>query len=243
MNNFNDIIWIFLYVMTFFAVLWWYTVIPRLTKIIRSGITFVSRNVMLSGVLLLAVSNVNNPVGLVGLPYVMWSAHFFVTHIQTEKISSWNGPSVRVCCFMLARASTKTFVSRVRKTAKKSSLAEKFVSGVTRQPRYHCTLVIQWKQESHSMPFYRRCSCVLFRSLCNLLASTLPGSVCGVAVRHSSPNLNPWLGTYAAAYHVLHWSHHMLVIVSLQESNERPSDLQHSALTTVLSRSARRLTV
>ena len=36
---------------------------------------------------LLAVSNVNNPVGLVCLPYVMWSAHFFVTHIQTEKIA------------------------------------------------------------------------------------------------------------------------------------------------------------
>ena len=57
---------------------------------------FVSRNVMLSGVSLLAVSNLNNPVGLVGLPYVMWSAHFFVTHIQTEKISSWNGPTVHV---------------------------------------------------------------------------------------------------------------------------------------------------
>ena len=68
---------------------------------------------MLSGVSLLAVSNVNNPVGLVGLPYLMWSAHFFVTHIQTEKISSWNGPTVLVCCFMLARASTKTFVSRI----------------------------------------------------------------------------------------------------------------------------------
>ena len=35
------------------------------------------------------------------------------THIQTEKISSWNGPTVHVCCFMLARASTKTFVSRI----------------------------------------------------------------------------------------------------------------------------------
>jgi len=44
---------------------------------------------------------------------VMWSAHFFVTHIQTEKISSWNGPTVHVCCFMLACASTKTFVSRI----------------------------------------------------------------------------------------------------------------------------------
>jgi len=66
---------------------------------------------------------------------VMWSAHFFVTHIQTEKISSWNGPTVHVCCFMLARASTKTFVSRVGKTAKKNlrlpknSLAGSLVSG------------------------------------------------------------------------------------------------------------------
>ena len=30
------------------------------------------------------------------------------------------------------------FVSRVQKTSKKSSLAEKFVSRVNRQPRYHC---------------------------------------------------------------------------------------------------------
>ena len=88
---------------------------------------------MLSGVSLLAVSNVNNPVELVGLPYVTWSAHFFVTHIQTEKISSWNGPTVHVCCFLLARASTETFVSRVQKNSgKKSSLAEKFVSRVIR---------------------------------------------------------------------------------------------------------------
>ena len=66
------------------------TVIPRLTKIIRSGITFVSRNVMLSDVSLLAVSNVNNPVGLVGLPYVMWSAHFFVTHTDgKDKLLEW----------------------------------------------------------------------------------------------------------------------------------------------------------
>jgi len=44
---------------------------------------------------------------------VMWSAHFYVTHIQTEKISSWNGPTVHVYCFMLACTSTKTFVSRI----------------------------------------------------------------------------------------------------------------------------------
>jgi len=47
-----------------------------------------------------------------------WSAHLFVTHIQTEKISSWNGQTVHICCLMLARASTKTFVNRVQKTAK-----------------------------------------------------------------------------------------------------------------------------
>ena len=71
------------------------------------------KQLMLSGVSLLAVSNINNPVRLVGLPFVMWSAHFFVTHIQTEKISSWNCPTVHVCCFMLAHASTKIFVSRI----------------------------------------------------------------------------------------------------------------------------------
>jgi len=59
------------------------------------------------------------------LPYVMWSAHFFVTHIQTEKISSWNGPTVHVCRFRLAHASTKTFISRVWKTAKKISVSRK----------------------------------------------------------------------------------------------------------------------
>ena len=48
------------------------------------------------------------------------------------ELLSWNGPTVHVCCFMLGRASTKTFVSRVQKTAKKSSLAEKFVSRVIR---------------------------------------------------------------------------------------------------------------
>ena len=61
------------------------------------------------------------------------------------ELLSWNGPTVHVYCFMLSRASTKTFVSRIHirqpspKTAKKSSLAEKFISRVTRQPRYHCS--------------------------------------------------------------------------------------------------------
>jgi len=77
------------------------TVIPLLTKIIRSGITFDSRNLRYPK--LLAVSKVNNPVGLVCLPYVMWSAHFFVTHIQAEKISSWNG-SDRSCLLLYVSA-------------------------------------------------------------------------------------------------------------------------------------------
>ena len=33
------------------------------------------------------------------------------------------------------------FANRVRKTAKKFPLAEKFISRVTRQPRYHCTFL------------------------------------------------------------------------------------------------------
>ena len=81
--------------------------------------------------------------------YTMFLLFFFVTHIQTEKISSWNGPTVHVCCFMLARASTKTFVSRVRKTAKKkSSLAEKFVRRVTRTVlawrHLHGARILEW---------------------------------------------------------------------------------------------------
>jgi len=35
------------------------------------------------------------------------------------ELLSWNGPTVHVCCFMLARASTETFISRFQKTAKK----------------------------------------------------------------------------------------------------------------------------
>jgi hypothetical protein len=71
------------------------------------------KQLMLSGVSLLDVWNLNNPIRLVGLPYMMCLAHFFVTHIQSEKISSWNGPTVHVCCFMLPHASTKTFISRI----------------------------------------------------------------------------------------------------------------------------------
>ena len=41
------------------------------------------------------------------------------------ELLSWNGPTVHVCCFMLARTSTKTFVSRVQKTAKKIFVSRK----------------------------------------------------------------------------------------------------------------------
>ena len=37
---------------------------------------------------------------------------------KLTELLSWNGPTVHVCCFMLARASTKTFVSRFKKTSK-----------------------------------------------------------------------------------------------------------------------------
>ena len=32
-----------------------------------------------------------------------------------NELLSWNGPTLHVCCFMLARASTKTFFSRIQK--------------------------------------------------------------------------------------------------------------------------------
>jgi len=47
------------------------------------------------------------------------------------ELLSWNGPTVHICCFMLARAYTKTFVtesvfvSRVQKTAKKIFVSRK----------------------------------------------------------------------------------------------------------------------
>ena len=62
----------------------------------------------------------------------------------------WNGPTVHVWCFMLARASTKTFFIRIhirqpspkKKQRKKSQLTEKFLIRVTRQPRYHCIVKV-----------------------------------------------------------------------------------------------------
>ena len=44
---------------------------------------------------------------------------------KLTELLSWNGPTVHVCCFMLARASTKTFVSRVQKTSEKIFVSRK----------------------------------------------------------------------------------------------------------------------
>ena len=51
------------------------------------------------------------------IPQLMKIIRFRITFvsrnvIQMEKISSWNGPTDHICCFMLACASTKTFVSQ-----------------------------------------------------------------------------------------------------------------------------------
>ena len=60
------------------------------------------------------------------------------------ELLTWNGPTIRVCCFMLSRASTKTFVSRVQKSEKnlcqlKNSLALSLPSrGIT----VFCLLVV-----------------------------------------------------------------------------------------------------
>ena len=87
----------------------WYTVIPRLTKIIRSGITFVSRNVILYKLCKYIIHFI-----LLNWKYVHNVFTILLPDLQSLfKVSSWNGPTVHVCCFMLARASTKTFVSRI----------------------------------------------------------------------------------------------------------------------------------
>ena len=59
-------------------------------------------------------SNVNNPVGLVGLPCAMWSDHFFVTHIQTDgkaKLMEW--PDRSCLLFYVSARIHWTFVSRI----------------------------------------------------------------------------------------------------------------------------------
>ena len=43
------------------------------------------------------------------------------------ELLSWNGPTVHVCCFMLARASTKTFVSRIHIGQQRQKNSEKIL--------------------------------------------------------------------------------------------------------------------
>ena len=84
------------------------------------------------------------------------------------ELLSWNGPTVHVCCFMSARASNKTFrqlnpysLVDFKKQRKKSSLAEKFDSRVTRQPRYRCTLEALRFQTVHQFPRLNRTASTL----------------------------------------------------------------------------------
>jgi hypothetical protein len=99
-----------------------------------------------------------------GSPLCDVVSSFLCTHIQTEKISSWNGPTVHICCFMLARASNKTFVSRVRKTAKKSSLAENSLAGslVSRG----ITVFVCTMELIAALWTVSRCSIILSQLLC-----------------------------------------------------------------------------
>ena len=86
-----------------------YTVILRLTKIVRSRITFVSRNVILYKLYKCIILFI-----LLNWKYVHNVFTILLPNFESLfKISSWNGPTVHVCCFMLARATTKTFVSRI----------------------------------------------------------------------------------------------------------------------------------
>ena len=82
------------------------------------------------------------------------------------ELLSWNGPTVHVCCSMLARAFTKTFVSRIHirqpspKKRKNLRQPKHFFSRVTLQPRYHCTFIstslhyLQLTHTSHNTVSY-----------------------------------------------------------------------------------------
>ena len=69
------------------------------------------------------------------------------------ELLSWNGPTVHVWCFMLARASTKTFVSRVQKTEKKI-----FVSRKIRQQGHSLAKVSLYK--------FRHVCSIIYRKKC-----------------------------------------------------------------------------
>ena len=62
---------------------------------------------------------------------------------KLTELLSWNGPTVHVCCFILARAFTKTFVCRIHIRLPSRKNSEKiFVSRVNRWPKYHCIYTI-----------------------------------------------------------------------------------------------------
>ena len=77
------------------------------------------------------------------------------------ELLSWNGPTVHVCCFMLARASTKTFVSRIHiryPESKKKTAKKIFVSRKIRQQGHllvevslykNCSFLCMFEQPFH----------------------------------------------------------------------------------------------
>jgi len=117
--------------------------------------------------------------------------HFFITHIQTEKISSWNCPTVHVCCFMLARAFTKTVVSRIHilfcfldrafsimKTKNKTNEMLKLIldnlllinhSNMFRplNRSHHQGVRNPWELQSHCIDLLQCCYVYVFTSLCD----------------------------------------------------------------------------
>ena len=112
------------------------------------------------------------------------------------ELLSWNGPTVHVFCFMLARASTETFVSRVQKTAEKklrqpkNSFAGSLVSrGIT---------VFAWQQYAQRGLI---CTVLFGQADTQEAAGRLPAScqccrytnsqVCNL---YSSQHLAPWTG-------------------------------------------------
>ena len=103
------------------------------------------------------------------------------------ELVSWNGPTVHVWCFMLARASTKTFVSRIDIRQPSSKNSEKiFVSRKIRQQCHSLAEVSLYKemiavcfeihtQHVHVLCFRLRVMCfiVMFCEIVRLYLSVL----------------------------------------------------------------------
>ena len=94
------------------------------------------------------------------------------------ELLSWNGPTVHVCCFMLARASTKTFVSRVQKTAEKIFFSRKI--------RYQGHSLAEVSLYSHRQEFY---TMKIIQYVSQNVWSCRARWRC-VTVRHSTPCFN-----------------------------------------------------